>query len=190
MNDTQLSDILSPKRRGSNPRYAQPWARYTPFVPLPEGELDGPAAVRHHLEWLLANMDWFASQGRGLMAGASVALHRDLAHIGCVAPNAKTAAQLAELLKQPSAAEIAALVQPPSAQQVAVEVAKLQQQHGAARSNLHNALDDLHQWFHQTKDVYYDPEARRCYNTVRDAMHRALANLGESRGLAVAPDAG
>jgi len=67
-------------RQGSghrNRRYA-PRARYQRFsAPAGDG-FDALALARSHAQWLVANMDWFAAQGRGALASASVALQRDL----------------------------------------------------------------------------------------------------------------
>jgi hypothetical protein len=139
--------------------------------------LDGTETVKAHLRWLLLNMDWFAAQGRGPLASAGVALHRDLAHLGFAAPSGKTAEELAKLLKQPTAQEIAALVQPPSAQQVAREVAQLHEKLGEARGHLHTVLQELHTWFH-TKEMYYNDEGRRLYRLVQDSINRALVGIG------------
>jgi len=49
---------------------------YTRFE-RPEGESPTAEAARQaHQQWLLANMDWFAAQGRGAVVSASVALQR------------------------------------------------------------------------------------------------------------------
>jgi ABC-type transporter Mla subunit MlaD len=152
--------------------------RYVPFPRLAEdAEIDGAEAVRQHLRWLLANMDWFAAQGRGPLASASVSLHRDLAQLGYAAPSGKTAEQLAQLLKQPTAQEIAALVQPPNAQQVAREVAQLHEKLGSARGHLHSALQELHTFYHLAKELYYHPETTRVYQQMQESIKRALAGM-------------
>ena len=62
-------------------------ARYTPFGSAPQLDtLDGREVVKQHLEWMLANLDYYATQSPTRLHSMNRALREDLALLGLTAP--------------------------------------------------------------------------------------------------------